>query len=38
MIAADRGVAVLRIVVGAWFVKAVWTKFTVAYLWDAIPS
>jgi len=37
MIHADRGVAVLRIVVGAWFVKAVWTKFTLAYLWDAIP-
>ena len=37
MIHADRWVAVLRIVVGVWFVKAVWTKFTVAYLWDAIP-
>ena len=37
MIAADRGVAVLRIVVGVWFVKAVWTKLTVAYLWGAIP-
>ena len=37
MIHADRWVAALRIVVGAWFVKAVWTKFTLAFLWDAIP-
>ena len=37
MIHADRWVAVLRIVVGAWFVKAVWTKFTLAFLGDAIP-
>jgi uncharacterized membrane protein YphA (DoxX/SURF4 family) len=37
MIHADRWVAALRIVVGVWFVKAVWTKFTLAYLWDAIP-
>jgi thiosulfate dehydrogenase (quinone) large subunit len=37
MIHADRWVALLRIVVGVWFVKAVWTKFTLAYLWDAIP-
>jgi hypothetical protein len=22
---------------GAWFVKAVWTKFTLAFLWDVIP-
>jgi len=37
MIHAERGVAALRIVVGVWFVKAVWTKLTLAYLWDAIP-
>ena len=37
MIHPERWVAVLRIVVGVWFVKAVWTKFTLAYLWDAIP-
>jgi uncharacterized membrane protein YphA (DoxX/SURF4 family) len=37
MIHAERWVAALRIVVGVWFVKAVWTKLTVAYLWDAIP-
>src|SRR5438128_12641461 len=37
MIGSDRWVAVLRIVVGVWFVKAVWTKFTVGFLWDVIP-
>jgi uncharacterized membrane protein YphA (DoxX/SURF4 family) len=37
MIHADRWVAVLRIVVGAWFLKAVWTKFTLAFLWDVVP-
>ena len=37
MIHADRWVVLLRVVVGAWFVKAVWTKFTLAYLWDVIP-
>ena len=28
---------ILRVVVGAWFLKAVWTKLTVAYLWGTIP-
>jgi len=37
VIHADRWVVLLRVVVGAWFVKAVWTKFTLAYLWDVIP-
>jgi uncharacterized membrane protein YphA (DoxX/SURF4 family) len=37
VIHADRWVALLRVVVGAWFVKAVWTKFTLAYLGDVIP-
>ena len=37
MIHADLWVAALRIIVGVWFVKAVWTKLTLAYLWDAIP-
>jgi len=37
MIGSDRWVAVLRIVVGVWFVKAVWTKFTIGFLWDVIP-
>src|SRR5215475_1116294 len=37
MIHAEHWLVVLRVVVGAWFVKAVWTKFTVAFLWDTIP-
>ncbi len=37
MIGADRWVVLLRVVVGAWFVKAVWTKLTVAFLWGVIP-
>jgi uncharacterized membrane protein YphA (DoxX/SURF4 family) len=37
MIHADRWLVLLRVVVGAWFVKAVWTKFSLAYLWDTIP-
>ena len=27
----------LRVVVGGWFLKAVWTKLTLAHLWGAIP-
>lgn len=34
---AERWVVVLRVVVGAWFVKAVWTKFTPGFLWDVLP-
>jgi PQQ-dependent catabolism-associated beta-propeller protein len=30
-------IALLRIVVGAWFVKAVWTKLTLAYAWGILP-
>jgi uncharacterized membrane protein YphA (DoxX/SURF4 family) len=37
MILADTGIALLRVIVGAWFVKAVWTKLTLAFLWDVIP-
>jgi len=37
MVHADRWVVLLRVVVGVWFVKAVWTKFTLAFLWDLIP-
>src|SRR5215813_14633396 len=37
MIGADYWVVLLRVVVGAWFVKAVWTKLTLAYLWGVIP-
>jgi hypothetical protein len=29
--------ATAHTLIGAWFVKAVWTKFTLAYLWDVIP-
>src|SRR5262244_3392646 len=29
--------AVLRIVVGAWFLKAVWTKLTVEFAWGVMP-
>ena len=37
MIHTERWVVVLRVVVGAWFVKAVWTKFTLGFLWGVIP-
>jgi thiosulfate dehydrogenase [quinone] large subunit len=37
MIHADSWIVVLRVIVGAWFVKAVWTKLTLAFLWDVIP-
>jgi len=37
MIHADRWIAVLRIVVGAWFVKAVWTKLSFAFVAGVIP-
>src|SRR6266567_4632015 len=29
--------AVLRIVVGAWFLKAVWTKLTIEFAWGVVP-
>ena len=34
---ADRAVALLRVVVGAWFVKAVWTKLTYGLIAGVIP-
>ena len=37
MIQPERAVAFLRIVVGAWFVKAVWTKLSLAYAAGVIP-
>lgn len=37
MIHPERAVAVLRIVVGAWFVKAVWTKLTLGVAAGVIP-
>lgn len=30
-------IALLRVIVGAWFLKAVWTKLTLAFLWGTIP-
>ena len=37
MTGADHCIVLLRVVVGAWFVKAVWTKFSLAFLWGTIP-
>ena len=37
MIHPARAMAVLRIVVGAWFVKAVWTKLTLEFALGVIP-
>jgi thiosulfate dehydrogenase [quinone] large subunit len=37
MIHPERAVAVLRIVVGAWFLKAVWTKLALGFAAGAIP-
>jgi uncharacterized membrane protein YphA (DoxX/SURF4 family) len=31
------GIALLRIVVGSWFLKAVWTKLTVVYVGGVVP-
>jgi PQQ-dependent catabolism-associated beta-propeller protein len=30
-------IAFLRMVVGAWFLKAVWTKLTVSFAWGIVP-
>jgi thiosulfate dehydrogenase (quinone) large subunit len=37
MIASQQWIAVLRIVVGAWFLKAVSTKLTIAWLGNVLP-
>jgi thiosulfate dehydrogenase (quinone) large subunit len=37
MVAPERWIAVLRIVVGVWFLKAVWTKVTLEYLFGVVP-
>jgi thiosulfate dehydrogenase [quinone] large subunit len=37
MIHPERAVAVLRIVVGAWFLKAVWTKLALGFAAGVIP-
>ena len=31
------GIVLLRLVVGVWFLKAVWTKLTVGFLWGFVP-
>ena len=37
MVAPQVWIAVLRVVVGAWFIKAVWTKMTIAFAGGVIP-
>jgi thiosulfate dehydrogenase [quinone] large subunit len=37
MVRPQLWIAVLRVVVGVWFVKAVWTKLTLAYAFGTIP-
>ena len=37
MLAPEGWLALLRVVVGVWFVKAVWTKLTVAFAWGVLP-
>ena len=37
MLHPQEWIALLRVVVGVWFLKAVWTKLTVGFLWGAIP-
>ena len=37
MVAPQFWIAVLRVVVGVWFLKAVWTKLTFAFAWGVIP-
>jgi uncharacterized membrane protein YphA (DoxX/SURF4 family) len=37
MVAPETWLALLRIVVGAWFIKAVWTKLAIGWAWGVIP-
>lgn len=37
MVAPQLWIAILRVVVGAWFLKAVWTKLTIAFALGVIP-
>ena len=37
MLGAQSWIVLLRIVVGAWFMKAVWTKLTVEFAWGVLP-
>lgn len=30
-------IVLLRVVVGGWFLKAVWTKLTLGFLWEIVP-
>src|ERR671922_964754 len=37
MNAPEIWIALLRMIVGAWFLKAVWTKLTVSFAWGIVP-
>ena len=37
MLAPEAWLALLRVVVGAWFLKAVWTKLSLAFAWGVLP-
>jgi uncharacterized membrane protein YphA (DoxX/SURF4 family) len=37
MLAAQAWLALLRVVVGAWFLKAVWTKLAIGVAWGVLP-
>jgi len=37
MFAAETWLALLRVVVGAWFLKAVWTKLALGLAWGVLP-
>lgn len=37
MIAPKAWIALLRIVVGGWFLKVAWTRLTLDFLWGVIP-
>ena len=37
MNAPQTWIVLLRIVVGVWFLKAVWTKLTLAFAWGVVP-
>jgi uncharacterized membrane protein YphA (DoxX/SURF4 family) len=37
MNAPETWIALLRVVVGGWFLKAVWTKLELTFLWGVVP-
>jgi thiosulfate dehydrogenase [quinone] large subunit len=37
MLAPQAWIVLLRVVVGVWFLKAVWTKLTLEFLWGVLP-